>query len=411
MLYIALTFVMVLPLFGVIAMESGEISGFVDEAGAPNGASVAYSLHLLAFAVAFFLVARRGSAKAATKVPHLPELARNLDIYATFCAVTFAVLAVLMVFGYGGINVLLLNVDRAEFRTSLGPFGAFMTVATKWLIPTMFAALVYAVSSSGWSAIRRLMVSLAALSLLVVGISWGFKTTVLFMLLPTFIVVAWSVRIRTLVWIVMAALALIFSLAIYFDQYQDTTAALDALILRLTALQGDLAWYTWGRVATGHATPAYLQTFLPVLGDRTLELLTGERSSSNYANWASYYFAPAMTIWGGFPAENVQAGVTNQATLFAESVVIGGKYFFYLISGSFGALTGLFARWIRTAIRSGNPQSAATLATFFSLTVLPWVLGNGLASLLYLINIVGGLASYVVVSAFFKSRRPPLHHV
>lgn len=405
MLYIALAFVMILPLFGVIVMESGEVSPFVDEPGAPNGASMAYIAHLLVFAIAFFLVVRSGVSRAATNAPRLPELARNLDIYAIFCAVLFAVLAALVLFAYDGISVLLLKVDKAEYRVSLGSFGAVVSLATKWLMPTMFAALVYGSLCAGWTPIRRLMVAMAAVSLVIVGISGGFKTTVLFMLLPTIILTSWNIRLSTLFLLGLPAIALIFGLAFYFDQREDTGAALEALAWRLTALQGDLAWYTWGRVAQGHETPAYLRTFLPVLGDRVLELLTGAQASRNYTQYASYYFGLEMTIWGGYPAEAVQSGINNQATLFGESVVIGGKYLFVLASGIFGALVGLFARWTRSAIRSGRPQLAATLATFFSLTIIPWVLGNGLASLVYLFNVVGALVSYGVVLFFFVPSR------
>ena len=405
MLYLALAFVMILPLFGVIAMESGEVSFFVDEPGVPNGASLAYIAHLLVFAAAFYCVVRRSASAPATRIPQVPGLARNLDSFSIFCATLFAVLAVMMVFVYGGIDVLLLKVDKAEFRVSLGPFGAVMSIATKWVMPTMLAALLYALSSAGWNFIRRAMFGIAAICLVVVGASWGYKTTIFFMLLPSIIVTAWIARIRTLLLLGAAVLGVVIAFAVYFDQRPDAAAVIEALTLRLTALQGDLAWYTWEKISHGHMGPGYLKTFLPIFGDRVLEAITGASPSQNYADWASYYFGPSMTIWGGYPAESVAAGVTNQATLFGECVIIGGKYFFVLASGFFGALVGVFARWTRAAIQSGSPQLSATLATFFSFTVLPWALGNGLASLAYLINVVGGLASYTLVGMFFAKQR------
>jgi hypothetical protein len=407
-LYLALAFVMILPLFGVVAMESGEVSFFVDEPGAPNGASLAYVAHLLVFSAAFICVVRSGKLATVTRIPHVPALGRNLDSYSIFCAGMFAVLAILMVFVYGGMDVLLLNVDKAEFRVSLGPFGAIMAIATKWVMPTMFAALLYALSSAGWNFIRRLMFGVAAACLVIVGASWGFKTTIFFMLLPSIIVTAWIARIRTLILLGLVMLGMTIGFAIYFDQRPDAASAIEALTLRLTALQGDLAWYTWGKISQGHPGPGYLKTFLSIFGDKVLELLTGAKASQNYADWASYYFGPSMTIWGGFPAERVAAGVTNQPTLFAECVIIGGKYFFVLASALFGAIMGIVARWIRAAIRSGNPQLSATLATFFSFTILPWALGNGLASLAYLINVVGGVASYTLVALFFMKGSDPV---
>jgi hypothetical protein len=402
-LYLALGFVMTLPLLGVIAMESGQDSYFVADAGGPNGASLAYAAHLLAFAIAFVWVVRSHAPAGRTRIPKLAVLGENLDSYSAFCVVVFAILAALMLFAYGGVDVLLLKVDKAEFRVSLGAFGAIMSIATKWLMPAMYAALLYAIVSAGWNPWRRLMFTGSTVLLAVVGASWGFKTTILFMLLPALIVGSWVLRIRTVLLMGSVTLTMLVGFSIYFDQNADANAALEALTLRLTALQGDLAWYTWGRISTDHAGPGYLKTFLPIFGDRVLELMTGARASQNFADWASYYFGPSMTIWGGFPAERVANGVTNQPTLFAESLMIGGKYFFLLASASFGAMFAVIVRWIRAAIRSGSPQLSATLATFFSFTVLPWALGNGVASLVYLINVVGGLVTFAIISPFFLS--------
>jgi hypothetical protein len=245
----------------------------------------------------------------------------------------------------------------------------------------------------------------------VVGASWGFKTTILFMLLPTFIVSAWNVKFRTLLVFSSMVIGVMLSAAFYFDRSDGSISVINALVIRATTLQGDLAWYTWDKVNQAASTPPYFKTFLSVLGDRVLEILTGANASKNYLDWASYYFGPAMTIWGGYPVEGVEAGVTNQATLFAESLVVGGRHFFPLVSAAFGILTGLFARWTRTAIQAGRPDSAATWATFLSLTVIPWTFGNGVSSLIYLINLVGGATTYLAIHLFFarRSSSPLLH--
>ncbi len=237
MLYIALVFVMILPLFGVIAMESGESSPFVDAPGAPMGfAGICGPSNRVRDGIYLGDAFRRFSQTSAHP-PRTLALSRNLQSYAIFCAAVFVVLAALMLFVFGGLDVLLLRVDKAEFRISLGPFGAVMTIATKWLMPTMFAALIYAAKCGGWTAITRIMAVISGAGLIIVGASWGFKTTILFMLLPTFIITTWKMRFRTLVWMAIPTLALVLGSAFYFDQYEDANAALEGLALRLTALQ------------------------------------------------------------------------------------------------------------------------------------------------------------------------------
>jgi hypothetical protein len=303
--------------------------------------------------------------------------------------------------------VLSLNVNKAEFRTSLGPFGAVMIIATKWFMPGMFAALVFGVSSSGWTGPRRVLVAMAAIGVGIVGASWGFKTTILSMLLPSFVLVYWKIRLRTLILQTVLVMGLVVTLGLYFDRGEDTQATINALLLRVTALQGDLAWYTWDKVNSGFATPAYFRTFIPVLGDRFLALMTGASSTKDYAEWATYYFGPAMTLYGGYPVSGMEAGVSTQPTMFAETLVIGGKYFYWVFSALFGAVIGGIAVGIKQAILSRRVDVAATLATFYSITVLSWTLGNGFASLFFLINVVGSLSTFWAISMFFRRRFPP----
>jgi len=412
-LYLSLAFFMVLPLFGVMAMESGEVSPFVDEPGGPNGASYAYAVHLLAFFVAFVLVlkarAPRKAKRAVAAAPTLPPVhgvsPAVVDRYAVVCVALFILLTVLMLFAYGGIGVLTLAVDKSEFRVSLGTFGALMTLSTKWFMPAMFAALVRACADVGWTLPRKLMVGVATLCLALVGASWGFKTTVVLMMLPAIILVSWRLSARSLAWLGVFFVVNVLTFSLFFDQHEDLGVALEALLLRLTALQGDLAWYTWEKVVNGADTPGYLKTFLPVLGDGMLRQITGTDPERDFAEWASYYFGNAMTLFGGYPVEGVQAGVTNQPTMFAESLVVGGRHLFFVVSALFGAVTGYVAATLRCAIASHRHAAAATLATFFSFTILSWTLGNGFSSLFYLINLVGAATTYLFLRALLPRMR------
>ena len=387
-----------LPLLGVIAMETGQVSPFLDVPGRPNGAALAYLIHL----VFFFTAYRWGVSKRfliATPQINFPSNAQNrLDLYSVACLTTFAALAGLMLFAFRGIDVLFLNMDKADFRVSLGPLGGLMTLATKWVMPAMFAGLVISCVQMGWNGLRLPTVGLCTICLFAVAASWGYKTTFLVMLLPAVLLATRSVKIGALIGMSAFAVINVILFSLFFDQHDSLEKAFEALSFRLTVLQGDLAWYTWDSAVAGFRLPDYWKTFLPIIGDGLLRSLTGADPAGDYAEWASYYFGPAMTLFGGYPVEGLMSGVSNQATLFGEVLVIGGKIFFPAIS----ALSGLVVAYVRSTLdrasATGQHALSATVATFFSFTILSWLIGNGFASLFYLINLVGAVGTYLLLS-------------
>jgi hypothetical protein len=386
-----------LPLLGVIAMETGEVSPFLDIPGRANGATLAYIFYLIAFFAAYRWTRKLDPQLSETNGRFASDAQARVDLYCAVCSAVFLFLAGLMLFAYGGLDVLLLKMDKAEFRISLGPLGAVMTVATKWLMPAMFAALVMSCVDWGWRGLRILAVAVCLLCLALVGASWGYKTTVLVMLLPAALVATRRVRLSTLVGASAFVATNILALSLFFDQHASIEESLDALSFRLTVLQGDLAWYTWDSAMGGYRLPDYWRTFLPVFGDGVLRNLTGADPGRDYTEWASYYFGPTMTLFGGYPPEGLIAGTSNQATLFSETLVIGGKFFFPFVAAACGAFLGLLRSRLYAAIAQRNYALSATLATFFSFAILSWLLGNGAASLIYLINIIGGVGTYLAL--------------
>lgn len=398
MFNIVLFVFMTLPLLGVIAMETGEVSPFLDIPGRPNGAAIAYLVHLAFFFLAYRWGVAKGAVASAKQVTFPANAQNRLDLYSVACIAIFAVLAGLMLFAFRGIDVLFLRMDKADFRISLGPLGGIMVLATKWIMPAMFAGLVASCRQLGWRGLRLPAVALCVIFLFAVAASWGFKTTFLVMLLPAVLLVTSSFRISALLMISGFAAINVILFSLFFDQHISLEKAYDALWLRLTVLQGDLAWYTWDSALGGFRLPDYWKTFLPIFGDGVLRSLTGADPATDYAEWASYYFGPSMTLFGGYPVEGLMSGASNQATLFGEVLVIGGMIFF----PAFSFLAGLVVAYVRSILdRSsavGHNALSAVVATFYSFTVLSWLIGGGFASMFYLINLVGALATYLFLS-------------
>lgn len=378
-------------------MESGEVSPFLDIPGRANGATIAYIVHLVSFFLAFRWFQKRRAPKVPQKVFAHPSGQTKVDSYTIICLSSFVVLAGLMLFVFRGIDVLLLNIDKADFRISLGPLGGLMTLATKWLMPAMFAGLVVSCFDYGWTGLRMFATGVCAVCLFFVAASWGYKTTFLVMLLPTALLITRSVNIFVLIGMLAFVSLNVILFSLFFDQHQSLDKALEALAFRLTVLQGDLAWYTWDSAIQGIRLPDYWKTFLPIFGDGGLRIIAGVDPRINYAQWASYYFGPAMTLFGGYPVEGLMAGVNNQATLFGEVLVVGGPIFFPIFSAFSGCAVAYVGLLIDRTYLNRRYAATSTISTFFSFTILSWLIGNGFASLFYLINIVGAFATYFLL--------------
>jgi hypothetical protein len=380
-------------------MENGGVSSFISIPGTPNGATAAYFIHIIAFFIGFIWICSRKTSNETycIKIRHSFLSQNKVDFYAAFCALLFTVLALIIIFLFGGRDVLSGKIDKASFRVNLGHLGAIIPLSTKWYIPALFALLIKLCIDYGWTIKRILLTCFAFCALAAFAISQGFKSTLLFMLLPACIIYCWKLSIRnSFLFGLLSALSII-GLAFLYDGHASLGDAIGSLWYRLTILQSDLTWYTWDVAVNNGDFPEYLKTFLPVFGDAFLILITGLNPDINYEDWASYYYGRAMTLFGGYPAEGLQQGVNNQATLFAECVVIGGRFFFPLVSFAFGLLIGKIVFYLKFSLFCRDYALCATISTFFCFPVIMLTLGNGLASLIYIFNIFGFLTTYILI--------------
>lgn len=405
MLNIVVTFCILLPIFGMVEMENGAISPFIPINGYENGATLAYIVHVAAFLCGYFLLVgkndRLNSPLAVVDNVSLEKL--KIDRFAAYCAAAFFILTIVLVFGFGGWDVLTLNIDKAQFRVSLGTFGTIIPLAMKWYMPALFSVLVYICVVHGWTFKRIWLTTIALLSLLIFGVATGFKTTVIQMLLPTAFICAPKASKKLLLSVAFVVIVNTIGLASYYDVNTDLEGVLTQLWYRLTVLQSDLTWYTWEVAENGGELPKYYRTFMPIFGDKLLILLTGVDPNTNYAEWASYYYGIAMTLFGGYPEDGVAYGFNNQATLFAETLIVGGVYFFPAVSFSFGLIVGKIAVRLKVAIRDQDYALCGALSTFFAFGILMWTLGSGLSYLFYLFNLFGFASTYILIRCLLPS--------
>jgi hypothetical protein len=409
MLYLLIFISLVVPAFGLWALENGGMAPMLDfPYGYRNGATNAYIVHILCVALGMLLVVsvlrRRTPASAAAR--RLVFDHRSQQIYLSITAIIFVVLAGVALRS-GGWEVLTGAVNKAELRvlrTEQGWVGTVLTMALKWYMPCAFAVLAYVGRDHRLNGLELAAIWVITSALIVTGVSTGFKTTVLFVFQPYLVLRYWRLGLAKATGMILGATAVVFLLAIVFDDSGDLRTTLEALKARVTTYQGDLAWGIWEKATMGDPPPQYGRTYLSIPGSRFLKLAFNVDREQSPATFASYYFGSTATLYGGYPLEGFEKGVNNQATLFGEAVIAAGPKWYPVFSFGSGILLGLLICVLRHHVRRGDPVRGAVWATFLCTNALMWLMGNGVASMFYAINVVSLVGSFYYIQFLLQPR-------
>lgn len=392
--------VLLLPLLGILLVESGEFAVSVGLVGYENGASLAFGAYVLA--VAGVAWTTRGKARS----DHFVHASGSRDdarlrVYGNNLLIVCAVFLFIFLFGFGAIGVWSGDVEKGEFRVGLGPLGAVPNLMTKFILPALlaYAAALYRKSSKS-PRLRRLLGANMAL-IFVIGASWGFKTTAFFVLLPALLIIYWRVDIGTLI---KLGAAFLLSLTMFFFLFdadvEDSADVLGFLFRRITVLQGDVAWFIWDLYQLGETFPDYGPTLLAAFGDKFLGF--AGLSRDDFYTWTLYHYDLMITHLAGSPLEQIEEGHSITATPFSEGLVAGGIIgvaFFALLAG---LLIGRLHAFIQRALQRGHDASAAIAATYFCSQVFPWLNGGAVVQLFH-VSVWFSLAATAV--AFQLMRR------
>lgn len=390
-------------------VESGEFAPSIGITGYPNGAGIAYGLYAATVALVAWLVARTSAKGSSVALPlaNLDAKARRIG----FNLLAFdTIFLLIFLFGFGAIHVWLGSVNKGEFRTSLGTFGAFPNLMTKFVVPTLlaYATLMY-LQSSRSKSLKRLLTANFAVAFIIGG-SWGFKSTAFIILAPSLIFIYWKIRLASLIKLgLIASAVLLFFFHMFDDNISAGMDAFEFLFKRVTVIQGDVAWYIWDQYVSGITFPDYLPTLTAAIGDKLLTFLLGI-TSDDYYRWAMWHYHLMVTYLAGIPLEQIEDGHTITATPFAEGLVAGGLAGVALFSVIGGLLAGGMYKFIATSLHKGRNASAALGATYFCFYIFGWLNGGAIVQLFHISLLVGigsiYLAFYVVRSMRLKRPGP-----
>lgn len=396
-----LLFVLFSPLVGIVLMEQGAYSITLGRTGYENGASLAYGLYAVVTLIVAYCTIK-------TKVGRLPMVAgtaieeadeRNHQIAFIVILAINSVFLLFLLFAAGGINVLLGQVSKGEFRTTLGGLGGISYLITKSLTPAMLAylAIVFQDADRTWLNKALLLANFGVGGL--IGLCWGFKTAALWVVLPFLLVHFWKISFRRFLAFVGISAASIVAAAYLFDRTDESfTVVLALLLMRVTVLQGDVSWGIWDSLQARESFPDYLPTLLPVIGDQLFALTTGI-TKDNYAVWVDHHFDLLLTKLAGYTLDEVAAGQSITGTPFAEGVVAVGSPYYLIFALIAGVLSGMNYNVIASAVEQRRPILAAVSTTYFCFFLWPWLNGGGIVLLFHVSVWAGVIINLVVLNA------------
>ena len=403
-----LFFVLFSPLIGIILVENGAFSISTAQVGHPNGAWLAYTAHcLVLLAVTFWTIKKKlGSPRRKTiSTLYLPPFVPLANIVLCVNVVFLTV----MLFGAGGIEVLMGKMEKSGFRASLNYISAFALWIENYFVPSLLAYLSFVFTQSTKLPRERRLLALNIAICALIGLNWGSKATPLIMLLPSILIIYWKISIRKAMLLASIACLTLMATFMLFDRKDEGLGwvadaadsslggAVTFLGIRATVLQGDVAWYIWDMYEDKQELPPYFPTLYAAIGDRLFSLFSGIQRS-DYPRWVKYHYDSLLTATAGVPLDEIFLwGHNVNGTIFSEGIIALGSPGYLVFSIIGGLCTGICFNIIKESMNSGTAIRAALYADYFCLIVFRWLTGGGITQLFHISVFLGIMMTYLLL--------------
>ena len=394
--YLLLLSVLV-PLIGVFQMEGGAYGASIGIYGYQNGVTKIYAVYAVIMLSTFFTITTQWKLP---KIQGCSDLGQRYRPFALLTGFFILLMLAMMLFGFGAYRVWLGEIGKGAFRANLGTFGAVAYLSIKSVIPTLVVFLSILYMSSKKTRKDKILLFTIFVLTVVVGSTWGFKTTGLTMLLPAMIILYWNasaIKIGKIFLFFIAITTLFFQM--YDVGVETQMNALNFLWTRTTTMQGDVSWYIWDQYSNGVQFPSYSKTLLPFIGDNIFSLITGI-SRLDQELWAEYHFDILINYLVGLPLDVVEIGHSIVGTPFSEGLILGGVpgvVLMALLGGTISA--GIYSR-IHSSVLRNRPYVASIYATYLGVHMLSWLIGGAIIQLIHISVIIGLLVSYFICLLF-----------
>lgn len=400
-------FALLTPFIGIWRVEQGAYATSVGILGYENGATLAFSTYLALLLLVTFLSVN-GYVTRSSKIDYSPVVQNNTEVKHSY--VYFSTLLMMLNFGFllimlfvfDGAKVWFSNMDKGMFRVSLGSFGALPYMMTKFVIPALFAYSTLLLMQEERRSYIKCLWYINAFLIIIVGATWGFKTTGLVMLLPSLLILNWRMPAYKLIIYFASFFLFMMLFFIVFDaQSMEGVDMILFLLERLTVLQGDVSWYVWGIFREGDTFPNYWPTLLAAMGDTVLSTFV---SKGDLIEWIYYHFDLMLTYLAVDSLHAIETGHSIVGTPFSEGIIAGGLFGMLLFATIAGIIIGRFFRLLDIAIRTGPSIFTALLSTYFCFHIFPWLIGGGITQLFHVSVVMNLLISYGLIMVMLPRR-------
>ncbi len=375
------------PLLGIYQVENGAYAWSIGRDGHANGATLAFAIYLVVVFVGITLSSgtkffRSGSVGIRSEFIVEMQSVNRIALVIISANILFLVM---LMFGFGGYKVLLGEVSKGEYRTSLGQFGAVAYIITKWIAPALFAYLCAIYSRVPLA--RKKMTGLLVVALLMVisGMTWGFKTTSIAMIMPGLIILTWNAGLYSLIKYLIAFVAFTLISFYIFDSTEKIIVA-DALQLlwaRATIIQGDVSWYLWSQWTESGLNYNYWKTLPVFIGDKLWTLFTGVGRENMY-EWILSHYGLLLTYAVGYPPLGIMDGHSVTGTPFSEGLIAGGVIGMIGFGLLAGVIVGFTYVRIVTHLSNNREVWASLWSVYFVFAVFPWINAGEIVQLFHI---------------------------
>lgn len=389
--------VLLLPLSGILIMEQGVVSLTSYEIGYPNGASLMYTGYVLVVLLLTWLMQKIHLPWLNLKKRSLSNF--NIESAALIALILNIIICLVILFGFGSINVLMGNINKGDFRISLGSLGFVAMGISRWTAPALltFGTFIF-VKSKHVTPISVFIISSHFLICAFMGASWGFKSFAITILIPALIVLLRNAKFHQMALAGALAFVGFLGFSMLFDDTSiqlsgafgdehlfdriESENALAFVVYRATVLQGDVSWIMWERYISGVEFPVYWWNLVGALGNNILGffLTTEEIKFFSYTNQLT-----AMAANRSINSLDFSYNVTG--TVFSEGLMAGGVKGVAVFSVLAGIITGFVYRMIHDAMNKHNLVVLSIGCVFF-FKVFNWLNGGNIVTLFHFSNII-----------------------
>lgn len=306
-------------------------------------------------------------------------------------------MAAFVLFVAGGVETIQGLHGSGDFRVSLNALtGVPSYLILKCYAPATFAYVALTSADRGrlWSQ----STVVAAALLILIALSFGYKTGIILAMLPAVTLLCWNASRRTLFRLGVAAFCMIVAAYILMAG-DDLNTALDAIYSRVFLSHGGVPWKVWEAYVTGGDLPGYIQTLPSIFSDRLYVALTGVTASDQYA-WVQAHFNLMMTSFSapGYTPEYIMGhGHNNASNAFSEGIVAGGAIGAFAVAVFAGLIIDALYRLIDNSLKIKNYPVACLGACYLIYALMPWLIGGGVSALVHSSVVVGMLSWWLVL--------------